>query len=108
MKIETLKVTWKLIWKGKYDKRKKVSKMNTIINSSENNETKKSYCRYIAENDKHKHELKTIEGTKLFELLQETVIQHNKSNAERFEKCVYVDGVYFADKLLFIKNPRVV
>jgi len=89
MKIERLKITWKLIRRAGYGK------------------TKHTYCRYIAENENHKHKLKTIEGTKLFELLQKTVICHNPNKADRFDAMICIDGVYRDGNLCYIKNPKI-
>jgi hypothetical protein len=89
MKIIPLKVTWKIIRRAGYGR------------------TKETYCSYIAEGSKHKHKLRTVEGTKLFEILQETVVPHNPGKLERFDKGVYVDGVYRDGKLLYVKNPRI-
>jgi hypothetical protein len=95
MIVESLKVTWKFIRKASektWDGHGKISE---------------AYCSYIIENKNHKHKLRTIEGTKLFELLQTTVISHNPNKLERFNTGVYVDGVYRNNKLQYVKNPRV-
>ncbi len=89
MQIIPLKITWKLIRRAGYGR------------------TKDTYCTYIAEDKDHKHRLKTIEGTKLFDLLQSIKIGRDKDHPERFEKSVFVDGVYYNNKLLCIKNPRI-
>ena len=94
MKTETLKVTWKIIRKANG----KTGRGNTP----------ETYCSYIAENLKHNHNLKTVEGTKLFELLQKTVISHNKLNSDRFTASVVLDGIYHNDKLICVKNPRII
>jgi len=88
--VEPLKITWKLIRKAGYGK------------------TKHTYCTYIAENEKYKHRLKTIEGTKLFEFLQNTVIPHNPEKINRLNKMILIDGLYKNGKLQYIKNPRIV
>jgi hypothetical protein len=85
MKQEILRITWKYIrWAGQ-------------------GRTPTSYCTYIAENDNHKHRLKTKEGTKLFELLKETRIFKNRDQSEHE---LLVDGVYDGKKLLYVTNFR--
>lgn len=86
--IESLQVTWKLIRRAGYGK------------------TKHTYCSYVIENEKHRHKLKTVEGTKLFDLLEKTVITHNPKTKDRFSDKIFVDAVYRNDELLYIKNPR--
>lgn len=83
--IEKLQVTWKII-------------RRTYPYSR----TPKTYCSYIAENEKHKHRMRTFEGTKLFELLQTTTISKNP----KYSYSVFVDGTYYGDKLVSITNPR--
>jgi hypothetical protein len=56
----------------------------------------------MAENENHKHRLKTIEGTKLFEMLQNTTI----SKKPEYLWSVFVDATYYGDKLVSITNPR--
>ncbi|HOG38301.1 MAG TPA: hypothetical protein PLD95_02400 [bacterium] len=85
MRREMLQVTWK------------------IIRRKGNGRTPETYCTYIAENEKYKHKLKTIEGTKLFDLLS----THKISKRPEFEKKVMIDGMYRGDKLIFITNPRI-
>lgn len=84
MKRETLKVTWK------------------IIRRKGHGRTPESYCNYIIENEKRKHRLKTKDGTKLFDILDNTTILKKGSINEE----VLVDGLYWKDKLLFITNFR--
>lgn len=69
--------------------------------------TKHTYCNYVAENQNHKHKLKTVEGTTLFDILAKTVIQHNPDKNDRFDKIVFLDAVYHNNRLLYIKNPRI-
>jgi hypothetical protein len=90
MKTIPLKVTWKIIRRAGYGR------------------TKHTYCTYVIENENHKHKLKTIEGTKLFEFLQNTVICHDPDKADRFNTAIFVDAIYRDDKLLYIKNPRII
>lgn len=85
MKLETLQVTWK------------------IIRREGQGRTPETYCSYIAENEKFKHKLKTVEGTKLFELLS----THKVSGRSEFEKKIMIDGMYHKDKLIYITNPRI-
>lgn len=85
MKPETLQITWKIIRRAGYGR------------------TPATYCTYIAENEDHKHKLKTVEGTKLFELLA----SHKISARQEFEKKIVVDAMYHNDKLMYITNPRV-
>jgi hypothetical protein len=85
MKTETLRVTWKIIRRAGYGK------------------TKKTYCKYIAENTNHKHELRAEENTELFKLLSSTVVS---SNSERYSKLLFVDAEYYGNALVKIKNPR--
>ncbi len=89
MIVEQLRVTWKLIRRAGYGK------------------TKHTYCTYIIENEKYKHKLKTIEGTKLFDMLQKTVISHNPDKLDRFNTLIFIDGVYRDGELRYIKNPRI-
>lgn len=90
MIIEPLRITWKIIRRAGYGK------------------TKHTYCTYIAENHKHKHRLKTVEGTKLFEMLEHTVICHNPDKMDRFNDVVYVDGVYRNGVLLYTQKPKII
>jgi len=85
MDRETLRVTWKFIRRVGYGR------------------TPETYCTYIAENENHKHKLRTVEGTKLFEILEKTIV----SKTDRYEFKVFVDGMYYKNKLLFITNPRI-
>jgi len=89
MIVEQLRVTWKFIRRAGFGK------------------TKHTYCTYIAENENHKHKLKTIEGTKLFNLLQKTVIAHSYSDGNRFDKIIFMDSVYRNNELKFVRNFRV-
>ena len=84
MKTETLRVTWK------------------IIRKAGDGRTKDTYCSYIAKNDKYEHQLKTVEGTKLFDILKKTVCSEN----ERYDTFVLIDGVYYNNKLLYVTNFR--
>lgn len=85
IKKETLRVTWKYIrWAGQ-------------------GRTPVSYCSYIIENEKHKHRLKTKEGTKLFDLLKKTRIYKDRSMAD-YE--LLVDGVYHRGNLMYVTNFR--
>jgi hypothetical protein len=86
MEHETLQVTWKIIRRTGY------------VCSR----TKETYCSYITENKNHKHKLKTVEGTKLFDILASTVV----SKLDKYEFKVYVDGVYHKGKLLYVTNFR--
>ncbi len=61
-----------------------------------------AYCTYIAENETHKHRLRTEKGSKLFQLLESTTISKNP----KYSCAVYVDGNYCGDKLISITNPR--
>lgn len=89
---ECLKITWKFIRRADIDR---------------GGRTPETYCSYVAENKNHKHKLKTIEGTKLFDLLQNTVVSHNNLKLDRFDNIIYIDGVYFKNNLLCILNPRI-
>lgn len=82
---ETLKVTWKLVRRAGYGR------------------TKEGYCTYVAENKKHKHRLKTLEGSKLYKILEKTIVSEN----ERYEKSVLIDAYYVRNKLVYITNFRV-
>ena len=85
MNTETLRVTWKYIrWAGQ-------------------GRTPQSYCTYVVENNNKKHKLKTVEGTKLFELLKNTRIYKDANQAEHE---LYVDGVYENGKFLYVTNFR--
>lgn len=86
MERETLRVTWKIIRRAGHGR------------------TPESYCSYIAENGNRAHRLKTVEGTKLFEILEKTVVS---PNAERYAFKVLLDGMYYKNKLLFVTNFRV-
>jgi hypothetical protein len=81
---DTLKVTWKFIRRKGYGR------------------TPATYCSYVAENERHKHKLKTLEGTKLFDLLQNTTI----SKKPEYLWSVFVDATYYNNKLISITNPR--
>lgn len=83
MTRETLGVTWKIIRKASQGRN-----INT-------------YCSYVAENENRKHKLRTIEGTKLFFLLENNVISSNHSVTK-----LYLDGIYRDDKLIYITNFR--
>jgi hypothetical protein len=88
MNTETLKITWKYIrWAGQ-------------------GRTPVTYCSYIAENENHKHRLKTIEGSDLFELLHNTRI----GRKPRYPKCAYsilIDILYNNEgKVISITNPK--
>jgi hypothetical protein len=88
MTPETLKITWKFIRRKGYGR------------------TPATYCSYIAENENHKHRLKTVEGTKLFEILEKTYL--NRSLTDKTgERSVLIDGIYHNNKLISITNPRV-
>ena len=84
MTTEILTVTWKFI-------------------RNVGHRTPEAYCSYIAKNENHKHKLKTIEGTKLFEILKTTTVSIN----EKYEKKVVIDGMYHKNKLIYITNPRI-
>lgn len=85
MKRETLRVVWKFIRRKEYGR------------------IPKTYCDYIIENKNHKHRLKTKEGTKLFELLDNTVIyKKSGTNHEVFVDVIYDNN----DNLLYITNFR--
>ena len=86
MKTEVLKVTWKIVRKAGHGR------------------TPESYCNYIAENENHKHRLKTKEGTKLFEILSNTPIY--TYNPIRISEEVFIDGVYKNNRLMFVTNFR--
>jgi hypothetical protein len=88
MVIEQLKVTWKFIRKAGYGR------------------TKHTYCTYIVENENHQHKLKTIKGTKLFEMLAKTVVAHKYSDGNRFNKIIIMDGVYSNNELVLVRNFR--
>ena len=92
MITECLKVTQKFIRKANIDS---------------GGRTPLTYCSYIAENSNHKHKLKTIEGTKLFDLLKNTVVSHNKLKSDRFDNVISIEGVYYKNNLICIKNPRI-
>ena len=85
MERETLKVTWKIIRRAGHGR------------------TKHTYCSYIAENEKHQHRLKTVEGTRLFEMLEKTVA----SKSDRYETKVYLDGMYHNGDLVYVTNFRI-
>ncbi len=85
MERETLRVTWKIIRRAGYGR------------------TPSTYCSYIAENEKHSHRLKTVEGTKLFDLLQKYVVS---KYVDRYDVKIYVDAVYHKGKLLYVTNFR--
>lgn len=85
MERETLRVTWKIIRRAGYGR------------------TPSTYCSYIAENEKHSHRLKTVEGTKLFDLLQKYVVS---KFIDRYDVKIYVDGMYHKGKLLYVTNFR--
>lgn len=85
MEREILRVTWKIIRRAGYGR------------------TPSTYCTYIAENEKHSHRLKTVEGTKLFELLENHIVS---KNIDRCETKIYVDGMYHNGKLKYVTNFR--
>lgn len=85
MTRETLRVTWKIIRRAGQGRN-----VNT-------------YCSYIVENNKYKHKLKTIKGTKLFDLLENNMICVNELNKHN----IYVDGVYKNNKLICVSNARI-
>lgn len=72
MKKETLRVTWK------------------IVRRKGHGRTPQSYCNYIIENKNHKHKLKVREGSKLFDILDNTVIFKREGTNE----FVLVDVLY--------------
>jgi hypothetical protein len=83
--IETLRVTWKYIrWAGQ-------------------GRTPVSYCTYIIENKKHRHKLKALDGSKLFDLLKITRIYKNQNQCD-YE--LLVDVRYNNNRLTYITNPR--
>lgn len=86
MERETLRVTWKIIRRAGYGR------------------TPSTYCRYIAENEKHSHKLKTVEGTELFELLQQHVVSKHEYGAIK----IYIDGVYRNGELQYVTNFRAI
>lgn len=81
---EILKVTWKIIRRKGYGR------------------TPTTYCTYIAENKKHKHRVRTYEGSELFKLLSTTVI----SKHPKYLSFVLVEGIYINGKLISIANPK--
>jgi len=83
-KIETLKVTWKIIRRKGYGR------------------TPMTYCTYVVENEKHKHRMRTYEGSELFKLLETTTISKNP----KYSHSVYVDGTFCGDKLISVSNPK--
>jgi hypothetical protein len=89
MNTETLRITWKYIrWAGQ-------------------GRTPVTYCSYIAENENHKHRLKTIESSDLFELLQNTRIAR-KPNHPDYASSILIDILYNNEgKVISITNPRV-
>jgi len=84
MERETLNVTWKFIRRTGY----------------KSTRTPRTYCSYVIENKNHKHKLKTIEGTKLFDILSNTRI------SKIGEYDVLVDGIYQSGKLIYVTNFR--
>ena len=84
---EVLTVTWKFIRNVGY-------------------RTPEAYCTYIAENENHKHKLKTVEGTKLFEILKNSRLNRKLTN-ESSKNIVIIDGMYYKNKLIYITNPRI-
>ena len=88
MQLETLRVTWKMVTRAGYGR------------------TKKTYCRYVAENSNHKHKLRTVHGTKLFDILEKTVVSHKPLSSNRFGQLVFIDAAYLKGKLIFITNFR--
>lgn len=87
MTTEILTVTWKFI-------------------RNVGHRTPEAYCSYIVENENHKHKLKTIEGTKLFEILKTSRL-NKKLIDENSKNIVLVDGMYYNNKLIYITNPRI-
>jgi len=85
MKKEKLRIIWK------------------IIRRKGHGRTPESYCNYIAENENHKHRLKTRDESKLFEILDNTVIyERDGTNHE-----VFIDGIYDDNNnLLYVTNFR--
>jgi hypothetical protein len=81
MKIEKLKVVWKII------RKKGQGKVN------------KTYCTYIVQNENKKHTLRTYKGTKLFRLLNNTLI------SPRADSEVHLYGMYDVnDNLICVQN----
>lgn len=85
MKHESLRVVWKIIRRAGYGR------------------TKHTYCSYIIENENHRHRLKTTEGTKLFNILQNNII----SKTDRYSHKVLIDGIYHKGELQYVTNFRV-
>jgi hypothetical protein len=86
MERETLRVTWKFVRRSGYASTR----------------TPETYCSYVIENKNHRHRLKTVKGTKLFEILKDTSI----SKLNNYEYEVLVDGIYHNGKLLYVTNFR--
>jgi hypothetical protein len=86
---ETLKVTWKFIRRKGYPSTR----------------TPSTYCTYVVENEKHKHKMRTYEGSDLFKLLETTRISRIPETS-KYSNSIFVDGTYCGDKLISITNPR--
>lgn len=82
-----LRVVWKIIRRKGYGR------------------TPATYCKYIVENENHRHELRISEGTELFDLLSKTIISKSE---DYYEKHLYVDCVYYNNVLVKVINPRVI
>lgn len=83
---ETLRVSWKIIRRAGQGRN-----INT-------------YCSYVAENENKQHKLKTVEGTKLFDLLSNYPVSKNEN---QYSERIFLDGIYYKDKLLFVTNFRI-
>jgi len=86
MRTETLIVTWKRIIRKGYGR------------------TPTTYCKYIAQNEEHRHKRRVEQNTKLFDILKDTIVS---THLDRYEKQVVVEGVYYNNTLVKIINPRV-
>ncbi len=64
--------------------------------------TPKTYCTFVIENENHQHRMRTYEHTELFKLLESTTISKNPN----YMYSIYVDGVFYNDKLVSVTNPR--
>lgn len=86
-------------------KRERLRVVKKIIRRAGQGRNVNTYCVYVVKNDNNRHKLKTVEGTKLFELLSKTVVSENKYY---LDTNLYLDGVYQNDELIFVTNFRIV
>jgi hypothetical protein len=86
MKTELLTITWKRIIRKGYGR------------------TPKTYCKFIAQNERHSHKRRVEEGTELFNILSKNIVS---PHVLRYEKQVVIEAEYHDNQLIRLSNPRV-